>query len=128
MNDKTYTDEHNEPATFAEQDHLEALAAERKTAECGMCLESFDPDDLVERYFYHDGERHTLNMCSGCCNRWDHKSNGYYDTCIVCRAGCVSLGDDSVAVLGLALQHGKFNRLIMGALCAECCAAWGIQL
>jgi len=128
MNDKTYRDEHNEPATFAEQDHLEAQAEERKTAECGMCLERIDPDDLVKRYFWREGARKTINLCSGCCGRWDGKSSGYYDTCIVCRAGCVSLGDDSVAVTALVLQHGKFNRLIAGALCAECCESWGIEV
>lgn len=128
MNDKAYEEEYNEPATFAEDEYLYQQAQARKAAECGMCIDLHDPDDLVERYFWHRGGRYTVNMCSGCCGRWNGKSSGYYDTCIVCRAGCVSLGDDSVAVTALVLQHGKFNRLIAGALCAECCEAWGIEV
>jgi len=127
MNDKTYVDEYNEPATFAEDDWRVEVAEERKTAVCDMCNKPVDPADTYIAYFWAYDERYEIHQCADCAHEWNQRQSGAFARCSVCGESCSAIGEDSLTILSYTYPHGITRRqLSVNALCQECAVAWAI--
>jgi len=96
--------------------------------ECGMCLETYSADEMTTRFFFHKDKRYEIVLCLGCCKHWDWMPDGQIYRCIVCRQNRSILDDKGVPITAYTLPLNRGPVPISGALCAECCEAWGIEV